>query len=160
MAEAELDAPKLSRERVSVLEADRPRRGHPDVADHVVSFDGHGSQELGDGRINGGRGIDEGSQSLALVEAQPPAVAVDVGSSSSLREAFEREAEVGRRRSIHSEDLAHGEREERSRGTREGDEEGEGRGNERIGGEVCGRIWRGEKERGRFIEGMNVMVGT
>lgn len=88
--------PQLPRERVHVLQADFPLRGHSHVGDHRAGLDRVGADEVRDGAQRAREGIAEISETFPLEEGHAPAVHVSPRAPPALAEAAEREAEVCR----------------------------------------------------------------
>lgn len=94
-------------ERVDVLQHDLSPRRVADVRDHVEGFDRVALQEGGQQALGRGERVVKRPQAAPVVEAQPPAVAVDVGVAAATGESAEGEREVRQGRAVHAQELAH-----------------------------------------------------
>jgi len=119
-------APEFTDEGVGIFESDAAVGGFADMSDGVSGFDRIGFEESGDGRGDGGSGVEEEAAAALLKEADAPAVGMISGVAAALAEAGEGEDNVGRDIAVHAKQFAHGESIAKGRGKRKAEWEGSG----------------------------------
>ena len=103
VGETKVNAPQLSCKGMNITQMDLALSRIPNVCHHVERFHWIGGHELSQFRLRSRQIIQKQPQSVAFIQADPPAVRMLVGFAASFTKSSEAEGKVSRASAVHSE---------------------------------------------------------